>query len=291
VVILEANKGNVHCVYMHTNKINNKVYIGQTGKSVSDRWGKGGSGYLKRRKDGSYFQPLFARAIIKYGWGNFEHIVFVECLSKSDACHIEKLLIAMYKSNNSMYGYNLSSGGESGSAGIVMSDEQKRKISKARKKCWEDEQYRLNQIESHKWQTGENHPFYGKHHTEETRMQLSQKAKERFSDSTNHPFYGKHIFVGDDNPFYGKTHSEESRQKISEANNGKNNGRARKIVQYDKHGNLIKIWGCIKDASVALGINYTSIGACCNGRQKTAGGFIWKYFIEEDFDYAKSVGF
>lgn len=291
VVILKIDNDNTYCVYIHTNKINNKIYVGQTGKTVIDRWRNGGAGYLQRRHDGTYYQPLFARAINKYGWDNFEHIIFAEHLTKSEACHVEKLLIAMYQSNNPMHGYNLSSGGESGAAGCTMSDEQRKKISDARKQCWKNEQYRLNQSEAHKWQTGENHPFYGKHHTEGSREKMSKKAKERFADPANHPFYGKHIFVGEDNPFYGKTHSVNSKQKIREANSGEKNGRARKIVQCDKYGNLIKIWGCIKDASASLNINYTSIGACCNGRQKTAGGFIWNYFVEENFVYAESISF
>lgn len=285
----KLNEERKYCVYMHTNKINNKVYIGQTGKSVNDRWRKDGAGYLKKRKDGTYYQPLFARAIQKYGWDNFEHIIFEEGLTKSDACHIEKLLIAIYQSNNPIYGYNLSSGGESGTSGCIMSDEQKQRISEIRRKCWEDDDYRQNQIESHKWQSGENHPFYGKKHTEESKELISKKAKERFADPANHPFYGKHIFVGEDNPFYGKTHSAESKQKISEANSGEKSGRARKVAQYDKLGKLIKIWGYIKDASISLNINYASIIACCNGRQKSAGGFVWRYFIEGDLDYEKNI--
>ena len=177
---METNEERKYCVYIHTNKINNKVYIGQTGKSLNDRWRKDGSGYLQKRKNGVYYQPLFARAIQKYGWDNFEHIIFAECLTKSKACHIEKLLIALYKSNNSTYGYNLSSGGESGSAGCVMTDDRKQKISELIKKCWEDDNYRQNQIESHKWQAGENHPWFGRHHSERTKEKIRQAHTKFF---------------------------------------------------------------------------------------------------------------
>lgn len=51
-------------VYMHTNKINNKKYIGITGlKRYWDRWRSDGSGYKTQ---------VFGRAIDKYGWENFE---------------------------------------------------------------------------------------------------------------------------------------------------------------------------------------------------------------------------
>lgn len=46
---------------------------------------------------------------------------------------------------------------------------------------------------------GENNPFYGKHHTEETR----QKLKDNHAD-----------FKGEKHPMYGKQHSEETKQKL-----------------------------------------------------------------------------
>ena len=49
-------------IYLHRNKINNKVYIGQTIQPVENRW-KNGNGY----KTCSYFY----NAIQKYGWGKF----------------------------------------------------------------------------------------------------------------------------------------------------------------------------------------------------------------------------
>lgn len=96
------------CVYIHTNKINNKVYIGITCKSPNDRW-RSGANY----KHNVYFN----NAIMKYGWQNFEHIIFADCLSKSDAHRIERSLIALWRSNKRQYGYNLSAGGESSHSG------------------------------------------------------------------------------------------------------------------------------------------------------------------------------
>ena len=60
------------CVYKHTNKINNKVYIGMTCK-IESRFGKNGKGYLHKNKVGEYTQPAFANAVKKYGWDNFSH--------------------------------------------------------------------------------------------------------------------------------------------------------------------------------------------------------------------------
>ena len=66
-------QNNNYCVYMHTNKINGKRYVGQTCKKPEYRWvnGKGYKG-----------SPHFFSAIQKYGWNNFEHQIIAEKLSK-----------------------------------------------------------------------------------------------------------------------------------------------------------------------------------------------------------------
>lgn len=58
---------------------------------------------------------------------------------------------------------------------------------------------------------------------------------------------------------------------------GKENPRARKVVQYDLENNFIKLWHSIIDASNELKIDSSSISAVCKEKRKTAGGYIWKY--------------
>ena len=56
------------------------------------------------------------------------------------------------------------------------------------------------------------------------------------------------------------------------------NKMAKKVNQYDKEGNYIKTWDCIIDVERETNIKNTNIVACCKGKYKTAGGYIWKYF-------------
>lgn len=49
------------------------------------------------------------------------------------------------------------------------------------------------------------------------------------------------------------------------------------IIQYDLEGNFIKEWNNMKEPSDFYDINYDGISSCCLGKQKTSGGFIWKY--------------
>lgn len=88
---------------MHKNKINNKVYIGQTKQSLNSRF-KNGNGYQSC--------PLFFRAIKKYGWENFEHIILEENISSLEAANEkEQYWIAFYEAANKDKGYNCTSGG------------------------------------------------------------------------------------------------------------------------------------------------------------------------------------
>jgi len=52
------------------------------------------------------------------------------------------------------------------------------------------------------------------------------------------------------------------------------------IIQYDSKDNFIRLYNSIKEAGDTTQLIPTNICACCNGRQKTAGGFIWKYAKE-----------
>lgn len=98
-----------YSVYKHTSP-SGKVYIGITCQKPEDRW-KNGSGYLNKNKIGNYGQPAMANAILKYGWDKFKHEILFENMSKKDAEKKEVELIAIYKSDNENFGYNIDRGG------------------------------------------------------------------------------------------------------------------------------------------------------------------------------------
>lgn len=90
-------------VYIHLNKVNNKAYIGQTCQALSKRWGNGVC---------YKHSPHFYSAIKKYGWDNFEHIVWADNLNREQANFIEKKLIALFNTTNRELGYNCRDGGD-----------------------------------------------------------------------------------------------------------------------------------------------------------------------------------
>ena len=91
-------------IYLHKNKINGKVYIGQTIQPLKNRW-KNGNGYKT-----CYY---FYNAIQKYGWENFEHIILEqnENWTQEDLDNKEKEYISLFKANNPKFGYNICEGG------------------------------------------------------------------------------------------------------------------------------------------------------------------------------------
>lgn len=111
----------VYCVYCHTNKINQKKYVGITRNIPERRWNNG-RGYVNNK--------YFSRAIEKYGWHNFLHEILYTDLSKEQAEEIEIQLIREYDSSNPDHGYNIELGGN-GTGRIK--DETKKRISEALK--------------------------------------------------------------------------------------------------------------------------------------------------------------
>ena len=100
---------NNYIVYKHTSP-SGKVYIGITCQHPAKRW-RGGEGYKRN--------TLFYRAIKKYGWDSFSHEILFSDLSKDAACSMEIALIKSHDSINPQKGYNTSTGGESGTAGVT----------------------------------------------------------------------------------------------------------------------------------------------------------------------------
>ena len=93
--------------------------------------------------------------------------------------------------------------------------------------------------------SGEKHPRFGRHHTEESKKKISKSHKD--------------LQAGEKNP------------------------RALIIIQYDDEYNLIKVWRYIKLASKELNIHAADISGCAKGRLKHAGGYCWKYLYDNKY--------
>lgn len=55
----------------------------------------------------------------------------------------------------------------------------------------------------------------------------------------------------------------------------------KRVSQFDKDGNLVGSFLSSYEAERITGISRTHIGGCCRGERLTAGGYVWKFEIEE----------
>ena len=78
------------------------------------------------------------------------------------------------------------------------------------------------------------------------------------------------------NPITNKRRLDAMKKKLK-GKFGVDSLKHRGCVQMDKEGNVIKEWGCMSDTWRSLGIDSGSLTKACQGKQKTAAGFIWRY--------------
>lgn len=88
-------------IYTHTNKLDGKVYVGQTWQEPNRRWRKGSKKYISYRTT-----LVFYAALQKYGWENFESEIVAYCQTQEEMNRMEEFYI---KERNSLApnGYNL----------------------------------------------------------------------------------------------------------------------------------------------------------------------------------------
>ena len=148
-------------IYKYINKINNKVYIGQTCRSLRERAGCNGINYKDCIR--------FYRAILKYGWDSFYCEILKDGLSQEEANYWECYYISFYESRNQDKGYNIMVGGDN----KIMPKEFCDKISLLAKERYKDPT---------------KNPMYGKHHSSDSLKLMSEIKKGK-----NNPMYGKHL--------------------------------------------------------------------------------------------------
>lgn len=228
-------------IYVHVNKVNGKIYIGQTkSENLNRRWNTDGSGY----KTNTHFW----NAIQKYGWDNFNHVVLIEDLSLEEANLIEEELIKKYDSTNPKKGYNLRFGGNNSS----FSEETINKFKEIRKGT----------------QRGELNNFYGKRHSEETKQKLRE-------NHLNRPAY----FKGHKHSTDSKKKISESKKGIplsDRTSNAKSvvqySNENDCIKVWTCIMDAVRFFG---------GSTTSHIVACCKGKRNKAFGYKWRYLTDE----------
>ena len=243
------SKEKVWYVYMHTNKINNKKYIGITCLDrYWDRWRSDGSGYKNQ---------VFGKAIKKYGWDNFNHEILKKVKTEAEAFELEKYYIKKYNSTNKDYGYNISIGGDSSNSGI----------------------YNLPSMSVPVYQYDLNGNFLAEYPSmmeAERQTGINNSAICACCKGT-HNYTKNFIWSYEKHEKIDSVDPKQLRYELITKNQEKN------VYQYDLNGNFIQSYKSLAEASKITNIDFKLISKCClDDKIRQAYGYIWSYtYLEQ----------
>lgn len=230
-------------IYKITNLITNKSYIGLS-KHIEQRW--------QEHKNGKGNKLLYQDFII-YGINNFSFEIIEEC-PQEQLRQKEEYWINFY--NTYKDGYNQNPGG----AVAIQAVEKTRKIVY----CYD---LQGNFIKKY------NSVSEAEQETKVPNSNISKAARGERAKAGNYLWsYENKPFL----PSYKRTCNFSQRINYNQ----------KKVCQYDKNFNLLNIYNSIKEAALITGANATCIGEICKtegkGKRKTSGGYIWRFYNEED---------
>lgn len=175
-------------IYLTTNLINNKIYVGQDSYDNPNYYGSG---------------KILNRAIKKYGKNNFKKEILQRCKNPQELNEAEIYWIDKLKATDDTIGYNISLGGTGRIKGSKLTEEHIKNISHG--------QTLQGYIDKHGLELGTKK--YNK-----KIINQSEAQQERLKDEVERMKYSA---SGKLNGMYGRNHSKETLQKISKKNKGK----------------------------------------------------------------------
>lgn len=170
-------------IYLFTNTVNGKQYVGKTTRDINTRWKE----HCCCARRGSILKIHLA--IQKYGMSAFSKEILEE--TTLDDVNLKEI----YWIEQLHPEYNMTTGGD-GTLGWIPSEEWRKKTSS-----------RL---------LGENHPMYGKKHTDDSKYKIKKALIGRSRSETTKAKISAQK-KGEKNAFYGKKHTPETRDKIRQA--------------------------------------------------------------------------
>ena len=236
-------------IYLLTNRVNGKIYVGKA-INVSNR--------VRGHLVPSVNKTLIDRAIKKYGWENFsiEILESFNEINNDNLLQIEADWIKRLNSTDLSIGYNLCKSGTD-QTGVKRTKEQCKRHS---------------QMMTGKF-AGENHPMFGKRH--------SQESIQKMSDS--HKRTVKH---GKDHHSFGKPKSLEVKEKLRLAHSTDSYNHLKRPVKQISlsTGQVIVVWESAAEAARQVNGKYNPIIQVCGKYRQTNGsirrsayGFGWEY--------------
>ena len=247
-------------IYIITNKINNKVYIGQS-VDIRTRWWN----HRCELNRNNHYNRHLQGAWNKYGEDNFDFSILEEC-TQDDLNNREVYWIDKYNSTNPKNGYNLSTGGDCSTRGISLTQEQKDYMSKVKnpdKVVQIDFNGNLVKV----WRSAT--------HVQRTFDNIRART---ILQCCRHICYqaGGYIWFYKDE--YDNIENFDVEQYMFEHNRYFDIP----ILQYDLFGNLLKEWS--QEELRNSDENISGIKRCCRHERNVYGNYIWIYKYDKEFN-------
>lgn len=239
-------------IYVTTNHINGKKYIGQKSYSQSNWKTYLGSGiYLNR-------------AINKYGKENFSKEIIENCETKEILDEREKYWIDYYNAVESNDFYNIASGGEGGNTIAGYSEEQLK-------------QYREYKSKLHKETVLRGEDAGTSKLTEKQVIEIIERLKNNDFNLDIANDYGVSPRTIDDIRGHRSWTHLTNNIIFDDISSRKRPRGTKPVVQYSEDGEYIATYNSARDVQKELGISYKLVSAVCNGTKRIAHGFIWRF--------------
>jgi group I intron endonuclease len=232
-------------IYKITNLINNKIYIGKS-KYNNEKYLGSGIALENAKK--------------KYGIHNFnkEIIEEVDCEKKLNL--LEKFWIHKLKSYDKKIGYNIAEGGNGGNTRAGFTDDELEEYYNKLSYGVKNSDKYLKAVEK---KTGVKKPKHSekmKKLYKEGRLNVGKNTKP-FSDETK-------LKISEKNK--GKKRTDETKYKIAKS-------KFKEVEKLTVYGEYIESYSSIDEASKKNNVNRCCISDACWGKQKTAGGYKWRF--------------
>lgn len=246
-------------IYITTNHVNGKKYIGQKKYDKNNKWKKYlGSGIILKS------------AIAKYGEDSFSKEIIEECETKEILDNREKYWIKYYDAIEDDNFYNIASGGDGGNTIAGYSDEQL-------------EQYKEYKRLLHKETALSGELCPASKLTEKQVLEIIERLKKNDYNLDIANDYNVSTETINDIRNH-KTWKNLTKNIVFDDISTRKRPRGTKpVVQYDENGQYIATYRSARDVQKELGISYKLVSAVCNGTKRIAHGFIWR-FEGEQFD-------
>lgn len=247
-------------IYITTNHINGKKYIGQKKYDDNGRW----KNYL-----GSGLN--LSRAIKKYGKENFTREIIEECDSKELLNNREIYWIEYYNATQSKDFYNIAKGGNGGDTIKGFSTKRLNKLK---------ELHSQKLIEHHKNRQEDFNSIL-------TKDIVINNIIPRLKNNEFNTDIAKDLNVSPgtiDDIRHHKTWKKYTNGIVFDDISNRKRGRVpRQVVQYSLNGIKLETYCSAIEAGNKLNINPRTIMDVCSGNKKQYHGYIWRY-DDESFE-------